>query len=97
MSVLGDCVCSFWSVCGAPCLSFLLPFGEGEEGRGWVQSLALTFGLLFPILGHQWSCWFYDTEDALASWGVPCEQLSLPSPGWGGLCCGCTVCLLWVC
>lgn len=82
MRVPGECVCFSWSVCGAPCLSFPLPAGEGEEGRDWVQPLALIFGLLSPTLGHQWGCWFSDTEDALAlpSWCVSCEKPSLPSP-----------------
>ena len=39
------------SVHGAPCLSFPLPVGDGEEGRGWVRPLALTFRLLSPASG----------------------------------------------
>ena len=95
MSVPGECVHS-WSVCGTLCLSFPLPVGKAEEGRGWVQPLALTFGLLSLALGHQWGCWSSNTVDALAlySWYVPHEQ---PSPQWGGLYCGCTVCHVWVC
>ena len=37
---------------------FPLPVGEGEEGRGWVRPLALTFGLLPPprgVTGGRWS------------------------------------------
>lgn len=41
-----------WSLRWAPHLSFPLPIGEGEEGRGWGQPLALAFKLLSPASGH---------------------------------------------
>ena len=48
MGFPGELVCSSQSVCRSPHLSFPLLVGEGEEDRGWVQPLALAFGLLSP-------------------------------------------------
>ena len=41
----------------APRLSFPLPVGEGEEGRGWAPFglRPLSLGLLSPALGRQWA------------------------------------------
>ena len=65
----------------APRLSFPLPVGEGEEGRGWAASDPVLRSPV-PRLGASVGRWSSDTADTLASPSprVPRER-ALPAVG----------------
>ena len=84
------CISELSALLGLPagplaCLS-PLPFGEGEEGRGWGVASGPDLWSPVPRLGVSSGAFGLRTQaDALASpsWRVPRER---PSPRWGGLC-----------